>query len=139
MRALLYLRTSIIAFATILATMVVPACGSLCAAMAHCSRGDVSANSDSCHHADALALSGDFATSSLSSQASCGRQTPPVAILTASESSIQLDSFRTANAPLSIDVPAHAATLNIHLHDFLPSTESPQRNIPLEKLSVLRV
>jgi hypothetical protein len=130
--------TSFIAVAAILAMLVVPACGSLCAAMTHCSTSTVSAGSENCHHLDMSAQS-DSEASSFSSQVSCGQQTPLVAVLTSFESSLQIESGSAANTALSIDVPAHAASLNHHALDFSLQKPSPQQAIPLENLSVLRV
>ena len=131
-------RTFFIAVAAILAMLIVPACGSLCAAMTHCSASTASAGNESCHHADMSAQS-DSEASSLSSLASCGQQTPLFATLTNSESSLQLEFASAANALFSTDLQSYAAVLNSHRLDFLPSEISPQQSIPLENLSVLRV
>jgi hypothetical protein len=130
--------TSFIAVAAILAMLVVPACGSLCAAMTHCSTSTVSAGSENCHHLDMSAQS-DSEASSFSSQVSCGQQTPLVAVLTSFESSLQIESGSEANTLLSIDIPANAATLDRYIRDFLLLEQWPQQTIPLENLSVLRV
>jgi hypothetical protein len=137
MRTLAHLRTSAIAVATILAMLFVPACGPLCAAMNHCSSSAASANSDSCHHAS-MSTQLDSETLSFSSQASCGQQSPLVAILTSSESSLQPLSTNTAIAA-SGNLPNRTITPASRPHDFLPSKESPQNSIPLENLSILRI
>jgi hypothetical protein len=136
MRALSNLRTSTIAIVTILALLVVPACGSLCAAMSHCSSGAASADADACHHANMSAQPG---SETLSSSASCGQPSPLQAILATSDSSIQLESVFEANAPFSIDNPSHALALNGQLYRSRSPKESPQQSIPLESLSVLRI
>ena len=140
MRILHNFRTSFIALTAVVAMLLVPACGSLCAAMAHCSTSAASANSnsDSCHHTNMSAQS-DSETQSLSSDASCGQQAPLLAILAGSDSSIRIESIDTANPLPSIDLPIRAVAPNNHRHDFLPSKESPQSSIPLENLSVLRI
>jgi hypothetical protein len=138
MRRLLNLWTSFIAIATILAMLVVPGCGSLCAAMTHCPTSAVSRASESCHHTGMSAQS-DSETQSLSSETSCGQQSPLVAILTGSDSSVRIESFDTANALPSITIPARAILLNDHRDVFSPPNESPQQSIPLENLSVLRI
>lgn len=130
--------TSFIAVAAILAMLAVPACGSLCSAMTHCSTIAVSAGSDTCHHVDTSAQS-DSEASSLSSQAACGQQTPLVAVLTSFESSLQIESGGAANALFPIDIQTHAVTLNRHVLDFSLQKQSPQQSIPLENLSILRV
>jgi hypothetical protein len=140
MRRLLNLRTSFIAVTTILAMLVVPGCGSLCAAMTHCSTSTASANSDSesCHHTGMSAQS-DSETQSLSSETSCGQQSPLVAILTGSDSSVRIEFFEAANALPSITIPTRAVLLNDHRDVFSPPNESRQQSIPLENLSVLRI
>jgi hypothetical protein len=138
MRALVHFRSSAVAIATILAMLLVPACGSLCATMSHCSASQVPANSDSCHHGDVFA-SPDFETKSLASQASCGRQAPLVATLAAPESYFQLRFADAAVAASPIDLTNHAIALDNHRYEFLVSNESPQKSIPLENLSVLRI
>jgi hypothetical protein len=136
MRVLPNLRTSTIAIVTILAMLLVPACGSLCAAMNHCSSTAPSTDSDACHHANVSAQSG---SESLSSPASCSQQLPLLAILAASDSSIQLESVFAAQASLSIDTPINAFTVNSQFREFPSSTDSPQQSSPLESLSVLRI
>jgi hypothetical protein len=137
MRALAHLRTSFIAIATILAMLVVPACGSLCTAMTHCPTSAVSASSETCHHAD-MSVQSDSETS-FSSQISCGQQTPLFAILTSVESSLEIASGDTAVSNLSAEIQAHAVTLARCLHDSSFQKQSPPRSIPLENFSVLRV
>ena len=131
-------RTPIVALATILAMLLVPACGSVCTAMTHCSTGAVAANSDSCHHTEMSAQS-DSGAQATSSDASCGQQTPLLATLTSSDSSFQVVSVASANAAVSVETLVQAVTLSGHAHDFLPPKRSPQQSIPLENLSVLRI
>ena len=140
MRAFAKLRTFIVALTSVLAMVLVPACGSVCAAMTHCSTSTVAANSDRCHHTD-LSTQSDSEGQSISSDASCGQQTPLLAILTSSssDSSIQLDSLAPANAALAIESSIHRVTLSGYANDFFPSKGSPQQSIPLENLSVLRI
>jgi hypothetical protein len=140
MRILRNLRTPFIALTAVIAMLLVPACGSLCAAMTHCSTGAASASSDSdsCHHTNMTAPS-DSETYWLSSDASCGQQAPLLAILAGSDSSIPIGSTDTADPLPSIDLPIHAVASNSQRDDFLPSKESPQSSIPLENLSVLRI
>jgi|SRR5579863_1868004 len=138
MRALANLRTPIIALATVLAMLLVPSCGSVCAAMTHCSKSAVAANSDGCHHTDSFAQS-DSEAHSISSDAICGQQTPRFAILTSSDSTVLLGSVPTANALVSIDTETLAFMQDRQVHDFLPSKDSPQQSIPLVNPSVLRI
>ncbi|HUE43050.1 MAG TPA: hypothetical protein VMP12_05775 [Candidatus Sulfotelmatobacter sp.] len=137
MRTLAHLRNPAVAIATILAMLIVPACGSLCAAMNHCATSTVSSNADGCHHAD-MSVQPDPDALSLSSPASCGQQAPLLAVLTDSGSSIQLKSIAAAIAPFAIDAPEHAITPNSGPNECLSAKESPH-GIPLENLSVLRV
>jgi hypothetical protein len=137
MCTLAHLRNPAVAIATILAMLIVPACGSLCAAMNHCATSTVSSNSDGCHHAD-MSIQSDPDALSLSSPASCGQQAPLLAVLTDSGSSIQVKSIATAIAPFAIIAPEHAITLNSSPNESLSAKESPH-SIPLENLSVLRV
>jgi hypothetical protein len=136
MRTLPSLRTSTIAIVTILALLIVPACGSLCAAMNHCSSGAASADADACHHANMSAQSDSEA---FSSSASCSPQSPLLAILAASDSSANLESVFAASSPFSIDNPDHAITIANRFHEFLSLKELRQQSIPLESLSVLRI
>jgi hypothetical protein len=138
MRALAHLRTSAVAIATILAMLLVPACGSLCATMNHCSTSSVSSKSDSCHHGDMSASSNPKAQS-LATQASCGRQIPLVATFAAPESYFQLRFVDAAVGASSIDLTNHALALDSHGYEFLVSSESPQNGIPLKNLSILRI
>jgi hypothetical protein len=138
MRALAHLRTSAVAIATILAMLLVPACGSLCATMNHCSTNAASADSDSCHHTNMSAQS-DSETQSLSSQAFCGQQAPLVATFVAPESYSQLRLVDAAVAASSIDLTNHVIALDSHRYEFFASSESPQDSIPLENLFVLRI
>ncbi len=137
MRALPNLRRSIAAVATIFALLFVPACGSLCATMTHCSTNALSAESEGCHHSDTSAQA-DSDVLSLSSQTSCGQQTPPLAILWGSDSSVRFELVSTANAQLSIYLPMHAVSLFGQLHNLRLSKDSPQQSIPLANLTVLR-
>src|SRR5690349_19370703 len=109
--------TFFIAFVAVLAMLVVPACGSLCAAMTHCSTSDVSAGSENCHHVDMSAQS-DSEASSFSSQVSCSQQTPLVAVLTSFESSLKIESRDATISLVSIDAPAHSVTVSHHVLDF---------------------
>jgi hypothetical protein len=136
MRVFPNLRTSAVAIATIIAMLLVPACGSLCATMTHCSTSAASAYSEACHHAN---MSGQSEALSLSSQSSCGQRTPLVAILTVSESSFQLPSVDTVIAASPISAPHHTSTLDSHCYESLHSNESPQNPVPLENLSILRI
>jgi len=136
MRAVPHLRTSAIAIVAILAMLVVPACGSLCAAMNHCSSGAASAEPDACHHTN---MSAQSDSGTLSSPASCGQQSPLLAILAASDSSIQLQSKFAANAFFSIDDPDYAFPLADRSDNFPSSKDSPQQSTGLESLSVLRI
>ena len=136
MQALPKLRSSLIAIVTILAMLVVPACGSLCSTMSHCSSTIAAADSE-CHHAEMLQQT---VSVSFSSQVSCGQQTPLLAILSASDSSsIQVDSVVAAVTPVSIGVSVDAVAVHSRFGEFLSSKDSPQQSIPLENLSVLRV
>jgi hypothetical protein len=135
MRALTRFRTSAIAIATILAMLLVPACGSFCASMNHCSTSDASANADSCHHGD-MSVSHDSAAQSLSSQPSCGQQASSGATLAAPESHFQLQSVEAAVSSISLASGANA--LDSHRFEFFVSNESP-RSSPLENLSILRI
>jgi|SRR5215470_19095578 len=135
MRVFANLRASAIAMITILALVLVPACGSLCAAMNHCSASTDSAEADTCHHAN---MSAQSDSGVLSSPVSCGQQAPLMAILAATDSSIQLQSVSAASAVVSIDASNHAFTLENRVHEF-PSKDSPQQRVPLESLSVLRI
>jgi len=131
--------TSFIAVATVLAMLVVPSCGSLCAAMTHCSTSTASADSsENCHHID-ISAQADSEASSFSSQVSCGQQTPLVAVLTSFESSLQIESRDASISMVSIDAPAHAVTLSHHVLDFSLQKQSPQQASPLEDFSILRV
>jgi hypothetical protein len=136
MRALPMLRNSAIAIVTILALLIVPACGSLCAEMSHCSSGAASAESDACHHANMAARSDSEA---LSSSVSCGQQSPLLAILARSDSDVQLKSVFAADAPVSINNPDQIFSVADRLHGFLSPIESPQQSTPLQSLSVLRI
>jgi hypothetical protein len=136
MRALPHLRTSAVAVLTILAMLIVPACGSLCAAMNHCSSGTTSSESDACHHANISAQSDSGA---LSSQATCGQQNPLLAVLAASDSSIQLQSTFAASALFSIGNPGNAFKIADRSGEFPSSKDSPQQSTSLENLSVLRI
>lgn len=78
-------------------------------------------------------------TQSHSSQVSCGQQTPLVAILTISDSYFQLPSVDAAIAAYSIDLSNYAIALSGHHAEVSALRESPQNNIPLENLSVLRI
>jgi len=138
MRAFAHLRTPAVAFVTILAMLLVPACGSLCAAMNHCSMSTTSANSDGCHHAD-MSATADSDTFSVSSQSSCGQQAPLVAVLTGSEPSIQLKSDVVAHVPLSIEVPNRALSQNNRAYESPNQKQWPQQGSPLESFSVLRI
>lgn len=138
MRSFSNFRTSVVAIATIVAMLLIPGCGSLCATMTHCSTSAVSGNSEGCHHTD-MSSQSDSDAYSLSAQTSCGQQTGLVAILTGSDSSVQFESAGAANTLLLIEIPAHVIALNSGLHDFLVSKESPQQSIPLENLFILRI
>jgi hypothetical protein len=138
MRALPNLRSSIVAIAIILALAFVPACGSLCSTMTYCSSSSVSAESDSCHHTDMSAQT-DSDAFALSSQALCNQQTPLLAILTASDLSIQLESVNAAKTLLPVAVPAYAANLKNQFHNLVPTKDSHKQSIPLANLSVLRI
>jgi ABC-type phosphate transport system substrate-binding protein len=136
MRALPNLRASAVAIVTILAMLVVPACGSLCASMNHCSSSAASTEPDSCHHANMPTQSDSGALSSL---ASCGQQQSLLAILAASGSSTQpLKEFAPAGA-FTIDDSGSAFTLADQSDKFPSSKDSPQQSTPLENLSVLRI
>jgi hypothetical protein len=137
MPPLAHLRTSAVAIVAILAMLLVPACGSLCAAMNHCSTSTISPNSDSCHHTG-MSADSDSAASSFTSPASCGQQVPPQAVLASSETSSQFKFVVAPLAPSSIEIPARSITLNGRPHKFPSAKESPQR-IPLESLSILRI
>jgi hypothetical protein len=132
----LNLRTSSIAIVTILALLMVPACGSLCAAMNHCSSASSSTESDACHHAN---MSPQSDSEALSSAASCSQPSPLLAILVASDSSVQLESAYAANGSFSIDNADHAYTLANQFRELSSLRESPQQSTPLENLSVLRI
>jgi hypothetical protein len=135
MRTLINLRASATAIAVIVAMLLVPACGSLCAAMNHCSASASSASSDSCHHAD---MSAQSDSKTLSSPTSCGEQSPLLAILSGTDTSIQFKSVG-ATAPFSsTNLIRSAASKNI-LAESLSAKESPQESIPLENLSILRI
>src|ERR1700744_6361300 len=108
MRALPNLRTSAIAIVTVLALLIVPACGSLCSAMNHCASNASSANSDSCHHAH-MSTQSDSGT--LSSLASCNQQPSILAILGASDSSTQPQTELAPGGTLSIDESGFALPL----------------------------
>ncbi|HEY2823366.1 MAG TPA: hypothetical protein VGJ06_20145 [Candidatus Acidoferrum sp.] len=136
MRSLVNLRASATAIAVILAMLLVPACGSLCAAMNHCSTSATSASSDSCHHAD---MSAQSDSKTLSSPASCGEKAPLLAILSGSDPTIQFNAINAATAPFSSNVLIHTATPKNISAESLSSNESPQESIPLENLSVLRI
>ena len=84
-----------------------------------------------------MSAQSDSDEQSLASDALCiGQQTPLLAIVTASDSSVQIESIGAVHF---LDIPTHAVTLDSHLDNFSPSKESPQQGIPLESLSVLRV
>jgi hypothetical protein len=138
MCALAHFRTSVIAIATILAMLLVPACGSLCATMNHCSTTEASANSDSCHHGDMSARS-DSETQSISSNTSCGGQLPVAATLASPESYFQLRSVESTVAAPSVDLTKYAVALDGYRNEFLSSKESPRNSSPFENLSVLRI
>ena len=138
MRTLKNLRAPAIAIVTIIAVLFFPACGSLCAAMNHCSTSAVSSNADSCHHTDA-AMRSDVSTLSVSSAATCGEQAPLVAVLTNSESSVQLSSSNLVATPFSFASRTQAVVSPIHPINALVSNESPQQSIPLANLSILRI
>jgi hypothetical protein len=135
MRGLSNLRTSGIAIVTILAMLIVPACGSLCAAMNHCSSSTSSVESDACHHANMSAQS-DFGT--LSSSAWCNQQLPLQAILVDSDSSVQLKSALAFASPTWIKKTDHASLAG-QIHEFSSSNEKPQQSTRFERLSVLRI
>jgi hypothetical protein len=121
----------------ILAMLFVPACGSFCAAMTHCSTENVSASAESCHHSD---VSGQAdSESSLSSQASCIQQPAQLAVLAGNESSTDARFSGSSNVSVSLDVPSFAVTIGSCSNNSVPVAESPQQSIPLEKLSILRV
>lgn len=136
MRARLNLRTSTVAIVTILALLIVPACGSLCAAMNHCSSATPSTESDGCHHASMFPQSGSEA---LSSAASCSQPSPLLAILLASDPSIQLECTFAANGSFGIDNSDHAPTLANLFRGLSSLREPPQKSNQLENLSVLRI
>jgi hypothetical protein len=136
MRALVNLRATVIAVAVILAMLLVPACGSLCAAMNHCSTNATSASSDSCHHAD---MSAQSDSNTLSSPASCGEPASLLAILIGSDTSIPFKSVDAVPAPFSADLSIHTAAPKNTSVQSLSSNESPQESLPLENLSVLRI
>jgi hypothetical protein len=136
MRALPKFRTSAIAIVTILAMLIVPACGSLCAAMNRCSSSSASAEPDACHHAN---MSTQSDSAALSSPASCNQPAPLLAILAASDSSVQLKSVFAANASFSAYIPDHSSALPNRFHEFPHLKQSPQQSTPLETLSVLRI
>jgi hypothetical protein len=138
MRTLVNLRPSVIAIVTIIAMLLVPLCGTSCAAMSHCSTSAVSATAEGCHHADMSGQS-DSEDSTLSSQAACAQQAPLMAILASSESSAQLSSVLAMDRPLSIDSRARNLTPDRHFRAFLLSIDSLQTSIPFENLSVLRI
>jgi hypothetical protein len=141
MRAFPNIRTPAIAIATILAMLLVPACGSLCAAMNHCSTAAVNSNSDACHHGDISAAASDYISLSISSPASCGDQAPVLAVLTSSDEFSQLKSGSQSIVPFAIDSPNRTSALVSPLHESLSADESPQtrQTLPIEALSVLRI
>jgi hypothetical protein len=136
MRALPHLRTSAIAIVTILAMLIVPACGSLCASMSNCSSSAASADSDACHHENVAAYPD---SETLSSSASCNQQSPLVAILAASDSSFQLESVLAANASLLLGGTNHVSGPDSQVDEFSSLEKLHQQSIPLENLSVLRI
>jgi hypothetical protein len=136
MRALANLKASIVAIVTILALLIVPACGSLCAAMNQCSSTAPSADSDTCHHTN---MSAQSDSETLSSLGSCSQPAPLMAILSASDSSVQIESVYNAHAPYSIQTPKKAFTPNSQLREFPVLRDSAQQSTPLESLSVLRI
>ena len=135
MRALPRLRASAVAAVTILAMLIVPACGSLCAAMHHCSSSAMATDAEDCHHAGMSAQPDSVAVSSL---ASCGQQLPLLAILTVPELSAQIQSLAATDAPVPIDVSNHIFALNSRFNPFVFLHQAPQQSVPLEKFSVLR-
>ena len=136
MRTLINLRAPAAAIAVILAMLLVPACGSLCAAMNHCSASASSATSDTCHHTD---MSAQSDSNTLSSPTSCGEQSPLLAILSGTDTSLQFKSPHAVAPPFSSSQLIHATTPKNISAESLPSNESPQESIPLENLSVLRI
>jgi hypothetical protein len=136
MRTLVNLRLSATAIAVILAMLLVPACGSLCAGMNHCSTNSTSASSDSCHHAD---MSAQSDSKTLSSPTSCGEQSRLLAILSSTDTSIQLKAVDAAPTPFSSTDLIHTATPKNIPAESLFSNESPQESIPLKNLPVLRI
>lgn len=136
MRAIVNLRASATAITVILAMLLVPVCGSLCPAMNHCSTSAASTSSDSCHHAD---MSAQSHSQTLSSPASCGEQAPLLAVLSTSNTSVQFKYVDSATAPFPGALPIHVTALNIRSVDSFALNGSPQENIPLENLSVLRI
>jgi hypothetical protein len=135
MRALPNLRTSAIAIVAILAMLIVPACGSLCAAMNHCSSSADSAEPDACHHAN---MSAQPDSEGLSSPASCSQPAPLLAILATSDSSVQLKSVSAPNASFAANVADHSFVASKQLHE-LRYLKPPQQSTPLETLSILRI
>ena len=138
MRTLQNFRASAIALVTIVAMLLVPACGSVCAAMSHCSASAVSSNPDSCHHTD-TEMQTDTQSLSFSSAAMCGEQAPLIAALAPKESSTQLDFSNTVAAAVSIVPAAQAFASHFHQIEPISSNESLQPSIPLENLSILRI
>jgi hypothetical protein len=136
MRKLQNHRAVVIAIVTIVAMLFVPACGSVCAAMSHCSTTAASSNADTCHHADAAIQSGTQSLSS-SSTAMCGEQAPLLAVLMNSKTSVQLYSSNTLAA--SVSLADQNVAPRVSQVETSPSNESPQRSIPLENLSILRI
>src|ERR1700744_3092038 len=129
MRANLHLRTSALAIVTILAMLIVPACGSLCASMTHCSSATVSHEPDTCHH---VSMSAQSDPPALSTPASCNQQEPPMAILAASDASAQLESTFTAHAPFSIDNLDHVSAQASRFHELPYLKQLPHQSTPLE-------
>ncbi len=138
MRILQNFRASAIAIVTIVAMLFVPACGSVCAAMNHCSGPAVSSNPDSCHHSD-TAMQAATSSFSFSSAAMCGEQAPLIAALMPQESSARVQSSNTSPVAFSIVPPTYALASHFRHKEPLASNESPQRSIPLENLSILRI
>jgi len=138
MRTLLNLRASVIAIVATLAMLIVPACGSFCSAMTNCSSTAISPNSDSCHHSD-MSDQVDAASPSISSPTLCNPQSPLLAILATSDSSIRSESLVAAVLPFSNAAPTNAPTLSTVTRTFFLPEDSPQQSIPLENLSILRI
>jgi hypothetical protein len=139
MRLSANLRASSIATVTILAVLLVPACGSICASMHHCSPSTTMSSSGDCHHITASSPS-DSNDISPSSAMSCGQQSPLPAVLTDSESSAQQKSENSSSAFLaSIVLLARAATTNAYTCPPSFAEKSPQHTVPADSISVLRI